>query len=79
MDFKVTGQSRALRSLCCCAAVRVEGKTTQHYVCWACGKPCDAADMVIGTTGTCSGPWTGESPEALFARALAATIKQTGS
>lgn len=79
MEFKVTGESRALRSLCCCAGVRVEGNTTQHYVCWECGKPCDAADMVIGTTGTCIGPANGESPDAMFVRAVAATINHTGS
>jgi hypothetical protein len=79
MEYKVTGQSKALRSVCCEAAVRVEGETTQHYVCWACGKPCDAADVVISTTGTCIGSSAGESPDAMFVRALAATINQTGS
>jgi hypothetical protein len=69
MEYKVTGVLQR---------VRVEGKTTQYYVCWKCGKG-DAADVVIGTTGTCIGPASGELPDAMFARALAATINQTGS
>lgn len=28
-------------SKCCQAPVKVEGKTTQYYVCQKCGQPCD--------------------------------------
>ena len=31
-----------LVSDCCGGRVRVAGRTTQHYECRACGKPCDA-------------------------------------
>jgi len=37
------------RSACCNAPVRVDGRTTQHYVCIACGEACnlreDEADI----------------------------------
>jgi hypothetical protein len=29
------------KSKCCGAKIRVIGKTTMHYECYKCGKPCD--------------------------------------
>ena len=31
-------------SNCCEAELRIEGKTTQYYVCSACGYPCDVKE-----------------------------------
>jgi len=38
-----SGQNKNMKSKCCLAPMRVEGKTTKYYVCENCAKPCDPA------------------------------------